>query len=181
MAEVAPDLQHRTLTINGVSKAYCMTGWRIGYATGPQPLIKAMAKIQSQSTSNPNSIAQWAAVEALSGPLDFMAENLVHFAARRRLVCDALNSIDGINCFVPEGAFYVYPNIAGLLGQITPSGHTIKSDEDFVSYLLESQGVATVQGAAFGLSPHFRVSYATSTDILEDALLRIKKACAALG
>ena len=181
LAEIAPDLQDRTLTINGVSKAYCMTGWRIGYATGPQPLIKAMAKIQSQSTSNPNSIAQWAAVEALSGPLDFMADNLVHFAARRTLVSDALNSIDGINCFVPEGAFYVYPNISGLLGQFTPSGKTIKTDEDFVSYLLESQGVATVQGAAFGLSPHFRISYATGTDVLEDAMDRITRACAALS
>ena len=181
MAEVAPDLQERTLTINGVSKAYCMTGWRIGYATGSQPLIKAMAKIQSQSTSNPNSIAQWAAVEALSGPLDFMAENLSHFSARRTLVCDALNSIDGINCFLPEGAFYVYPNIAGLIGKTSPNGKTIQTDDDFVSYLLESQGVATVQGSAFGLSPHFRISYATGTDVLEDAMERITKACSALS
>ena len=180
LAEVAPDLQDRTLTINGVSKAYCMTGWRIGYATGPKALIKAMAKIQSQSTSNPNSIAQWAAVEALNGPLDFMANNLVHFAARRTLVSDALNAIDGIDCFVPEGAFYVYPNISGLLGRTTPEGKVIETDEDFVSYLLESQGVATVQGAAFGLSPHFRISYATGTAVLEDAMGRIAKACAAL-
>ena len=181
MAEVAPDLQDRTLTINGVSKAYCMTGWRIGYATGPKALIKAMAKIQSQSTSNPNSIAQWAAVEALNGPLDFMANNLVHFAARRTLVSDALNAIDGMDCFVPEGAFYVYPNISGLLGRTTPEGKRLETDEDFVSYLLESQGVATVQGAAFGLSPHFRISYATSTAALEDAMARIAKACAALS
>ena len=181
MAEVAPDLQDRTLTINGVSKAYCMTGWRIGYATGPKALIKAMAKIQSQSTSNPNSIAQWAAVEALNGPLDFMADNLVHFAARRTLVSDALNAIDGMDCFVPEGAFYVYPNISGLLGRTTPEGKRLETDEDFVSYLLESQGVATVQGAAFGLSPHFRISYATSTAALEDAMARIAKACAALS
>ena len=137
MAEVAPDLQDRTLTINGVSKAYCMTGWRIGYATGPKALIKAMAKIQSQSTSNPNSIAQWAAVEALNGPLDFMANNLVHFAARRTLVSDALNAINGMDCFVPEGAFYVYPNISGLLGRTTPEGKRLETDEDFVSYLLE--------------------------------------------
>lgn len=180
MAEVAPDLQDRTLTINGVSKAYCMTGWRIGYATGPKALIKAMAKIQSQSTSNPNSIAQWAAVEALNGPLDFMADNLVHFAARRTLVSDALNAIDGMDCFVPEGAFYVYPNISGLIGRTTPDGKRLESDGDFVSYLLESQGVATVQGAAFGLSPHFRISYATGTAVLEDAMGRIAKACAAL-
>ena len=180
MAEVAPDLQDRTLTINGVSKAYCMTGWRIGYATGPKALIKAMAKIQSQSTSNPNSIAQWAAVEALNGPLDFMANNLVHFAARRTLVSDALNAIDGMDCFVPEGAFYVYPNISGLIGRTTPDGKRLESDGDFVSYLLESQGVATVQGAAFGLSPHFRISYATGTAVLEDAMGRIAKACAAL-
>jgi aspartate aminotransferase len=180
MAEVAPDLQDRTLTINGVSKAYCMTGWRIGYATGSKALIKAMAKIQSQSTSNPNSIAQWAAVEALNGPLDFMADNLVHFAARRTLVSDALNAIDGMDCFVPEGAFYVYPNISGLIGRTTPDGKRLESDGDFVSYLLESQGVATVQGAAFGLSPHFRISYATGTAVLEDAMGRIAKACAAL-
>ena len=180
LAEVAPDLQDRTLTINGVSKAYCMTGWRIGYATGPQALIKAMAKIQSQSTSNPNSIAQWAAVEALNGPLDFMADNLVHFAARRTLVSDALNAIDGMDCFVPEGAFYVYPNISGLLGRTTPGGKQLETDGDFVSYLLESQGVATVQGAAFGLSPHFRISYATGTAVLEDAMARIARACAAL-
>ena len=180
MAEVAPDLQDRTLTINGVSKAYCMTGWRIGYATGPKALIKAMAKIQSQSTSNPNSIAQWAAVEALNGPLDFMADNLVHFAARRTLVSDALNAIDGMDCFVPEGAFYVYPNISGLIGRTTPDGKRLQSDGDFVSYLLESQGVATVQGAAFGLSPHFRISYATGTAVLEDAMGRIARACAAL-
>jgi aspartate aminotransferase len=180
MAEVAPDLQDRTLTINGVSKAYCMTGWRIGYATGPKALIKAMAKIQSQSTSNPNSIAQWAAVEALNGPLDFMAGNLVHFAARRALVSDALNAIDGMDCFVPEGAFYVYPDISGLIGRTTPDGKRLETDGDFVSYLLESQGVATVQGAAFGLSPHFRISYATGTAVLEDAMARIAKACAAL-
>ena len=181
MAEIAPDLQDRILTINGVSKAYCMTGWRIGYATGPQALIKAMAKIQSQSTSNPNSIAQWAAVAALNGPLDFMADNLVHFAARRQLVTSSLNQIEGLRCFIPEGAFYVYPSCEGLLGRKTPEGKVIENDSDFVSYLLASQGVAAVQGAAFGLEPYFRISYATSTEALEDAMARIAKACNQLG
>ncbi len=177
VAEVAQDLQDRVLTINGVSKAYCMTGWRIGYATGPQPLIKAMAKIQSQSTSNPNSIAQWAAVAALNGPLDFMADNLVHFAERRQLVTSSLNQIDGLHCFIPEGAFYVYPSCEGLLGRKAPDGKVIESDSDFVSYLLAFEGVAAVQGVAFGLEPHFRISYATSTEALEDAMGRIAKAC----
>ena len=177
VAEVAPDLQDRVLTINGVSKAYCMTGWRIGYATGPQPLIKAMAKIQSQSTSNPNSIAQWAAVAALNGPLDFMADNLVHFAARRQLVTSSLNQIEGLRCFIPEGAFYVYPSCEGLLGRKAPDGKVIESDSDFVSYLLASEGVAAGQGVAFGLEPYFRISYATSTEALEDAMGRIAKAC----
>ena len=181
MAEIAPDLQDRILTINGVSKAYCMTGWRIGYATGPKALIKAMAKIQSQSTSNPNSIAQWAAVAALNGPLDFMADNLVHFAARRQLVTSSLNQIDGLRCFIPEGAFYVYPSCEGLIGRKTPQGKVIENDGDFVSYLLASQGVAAVQGAAFGLEPYFRISYATSTQALEDAMARIAKACNQLG
>jgi len=181
MAEIAPDLQDRILTINGVSKAYCMTGWHIGYATGPQALIKAMAKIQSQSTSNPNSIAQWAAVAALNGPLDFMADNLVHFAARRQLVTSSLNQIEGLRCFVPEGAFYVYPSCEGLIGRKTPDGKVIENDSDFVSYLLASQGVAAVQGVAFGLEPYFRISYATSTEALEDAMGRIAKACNQLG
>ena len=174
MAEIAPDLQDRILTINGVSKAYCMTGWRIGYATGPQALIKAMAKIQSQSTSNPNSIAQWAAVAALNGPLDFMADNLVHFAARRQLVTSSLNQIEGLRCFVPEGAFYVYPSCEGLIGRKTPDGKVIENDSDFVTWLLEEGGVAAVQGVAFGLEPHFRISYATSTEALQDACARIK-------
>ncbi len=181
MAEIAPDLQDRILTINGVSKAYCMTGWRIGYGTGPVPLIKAMAKIQSQSTSNPNSIAQWAAVAALNGPLDVMADNLVHFTARRQLVTSSLNQIEGIKCFIPEGAFYVYPSCAGLIGRKTPDGKVIENDSDFVSYLLASQGVAAVQGVAFGLEPYFRISYATSTAALEDAMGRIAKACNQLG
>lgn len=181
LAQVAPDLQHRILTINGVSKSFCMTGWRIGYATGDKALIKAIAKIQSQSTSNPNSIAQWAAVAALNGPLDFMAENLKHFAHRRQLVTSRLNQIEGVNCFIPQGAFYVYPSVSGLIGRKTPDGKTIETDGDFVSYLLESQGVATVQGTAFGLAPHFRISYATSTALLEDAMDRITAACNALS
>jgi len=181
LAQVAPDLQPQTLTINGVSKSFCMTGWRIGYATGDKVLIKAIAKIQSQSTSNPNSIAQWAAVAALNGPLDFMADNLVHFAARRQLVTSRLNQIEGVSCFIPNGAFYVYPSVAGLMGRKTPEGKILETDSDFVTYLLESQGVATVQGTAFGLAPHFRISYATSTEALEDAMARITTACNALS
>ena len=176
LVEVAPDLQPRTLTTNGVSKAYCMTGWRIGYACGPQPLVKAMAKIQSQSTSNPNSIAQYAAVAALNGPLDFMASNLVHFAERRKLVTSALNDIDGLDCPIPDGAFYVYPSCAGVIGATRPDGKIIENDGDYVSWILEEGGVAAVQGAAFGLEPHFRISYATSTAALEDAMGRIKRA-----
>ena len=176
LVEVAPDLQPRTLTTNGVSKAYCMTGWRIGYACGPQPLIKAMAKIQSQSTSNPNTIAQYAAVAALNGPLDFMASNAVHFAERRNLVVDALNEIDGLDCARPDGAFYVYPSCAGVIGATRPDGKVIENDGDYVTWLLEEGGVAAVQGAAFGLEPHFRISYATSTEALRDAMARIKKA-----
>ena len=176
LVEVAPDLQSRTLTTNGVSKAYCMTGWRIGYACGPQPLIKAMAKIQSQSTSSPNTIAQYAAVAALNGPLDFMAANAVHFAERRNLVVDALNEIDGLDCSRPDGAFYVYPSCAGVIGAKRPDGQVIENDGDYVTWLLEEGGVAAVQGAAFGLEPHFRISYATSTEALIDAMARIKRA-----
>ena len=174
LVEVAPDLQDRVLTTNGVSKAYCMTGWRIGYASGPEKLIKAMAKIQSQSTSNPNSIAQYAAVAALNGPLDFMASNLVHFAERRNLVVNALNDIEGLDCASPDGAFYVYPSCAGLIGATRPDGKVIENDGDYVTWLLEDGGVAAVQGAAFGLEPHFRISYATSTEALVDAMARIK-------
>ena len=174
LVEVAPDLQERVLTTNGVSKAYCMTGWRIGYASGPEKLIKAMAKIQSQSTSNPNSIAQYAAVAALNGPLDFMASNLVHFAERRNLVVNALNDIEGLDCASPDGAFYVYPSCAGLIGATRPDGKVIENDGDYVTWLLEDGGVAAVQGAAFGLEPHFRISYATSTQALVDAMARIK-------
>ena len=173
-AEAAPDLQERTLTLNGVSKAYCMTGWRIGYATGPEPLIKAMSKLQSQSTSNPNSIAQWAAVEALNGPMDFMKKNLKAFDERRKLVVSALNKIDGLKCADPEGAFYVYPSAEGVIGLKRPDGEEIASDGDLVTWLLEDGGVAAVQGAAFGLEPYFRISYATSNAALEDACARIK-------
>ncbi len=177
LAQIAPDLQDRIITVNGVSKSYCMTGWRIGYATGPKNLIKAMSKIQSQSTSNPNSIAQWAALAALTGSLDFMKENLKHFSIRRQLVTSRLNQINGISCFIPEGAFYVYPCCKELIGRKTPNGKIIENDGDFVEYLLESEGVATVQGAAFGLEPYFRISYATSTETLEDAMNRISRAC----
>jgi len=180
MATVAPDLQSRTLTMNGVSKAYCMTGWRIGYAGGPKDLIKAMATIQSQSTSNPSSISQAAAVEALNGPQDFIAAHNEVFRSRRDLVVEALNQAPGLHCAKPEGAFYVYPSCAGAIGKKTPEGVTIADDLAFITYLLESAGVAVVPGTAFGLSPHFRVSYATATEALQDACARIQRACAAL-
>ncbi len=173
MAGIAPDLQDRILTVNGVSKSYCMTGWRIGFGTGPVGLIKAMSKLQSQSTSSPNSIAQYAAVAALDGPLDFIAKNRMAFARRRQLVCDALNAIDGIDCAHPDGAFYVYPSIAKLIGKKRPDGAVIETDSDFVSYLLEAGEVAVVPGVAFGLSPYFRISYAASDEILGDAMARI--------
>jgi aspartate aminotransferase len=176
-----PDLQDRILTVNGVSKSYCMTGWRIGYGSGPVPLIKAMAKVQSQSTSSPNSMAQYAAIAALDGPLDFMAENCAAFARRRQLVCNALNNIDGIDCPLPEGAFYVYPSIAKLIGKKQPDGKIIESDSDFVSYLLEVGEVAVVPGVAFGLSPYFRISYAAADDVLADAMQRIAKVTASLS
>ena len=180
-AEVEPELYDRTLTVNGVSKAYCMTGWRIGFAGGPAELIKAMSKVQSQSTSNPSSISQAAAVEALTGPSDFIAEHNAAFKARRDLVVDALNTCVGLQCHRPEGAFYVYPSCAGAIGKKTPDGKTIESDGDFVTYLLDAEGVAAVQGEAFGLSPYFRISYATSTEALEEACKRIKRACEALS
>ena len=179
-AQIEPALYERTLTVNGVSKAYCMTGWRIGYAGGPAPLIKAMSTIQSQSTSNPSSISQAAAVAALSGPTDFIAEHNTHFKARRDLVVGMLNQATGIECAVPEGAFYVYPSCAGALGKSTPEGQKIETDEDFCGALLESEGVAVVHGAAFGLSPHFRISYATSESVLEEACRRIQRFCASL-
>jgi aspartate aminotransferase len=179
-AQIEPALYARTLTINGVSKAYAMTGWRIGYAGGPKDLIKAMGVIQSQSTSNPASISQAAAVEALNGPQDFIAERAHAFKERRDLVVSMLNQAAGIQCHKPEGAFYVYPSCAGTLGKTTPDGKLIETDEDFVTYLLESEGVAVVQGSAFGLAPFFRISYATSLAELEDACQRIQRACAAL-
>ncbi len=179
-AEVEPKLYDRTLTCNGVSKAYAMTGWRIGYAGGPKELIKAMGKIQSQSTSNPCTISQWAALEALDGPTDFLKSNNEIFVRRRKLVVDALNQIEGIECPKPEGAFYVYPSIAGLIGKITQSGKPIETDEDFATELLNHTGVAVVFGAAFGLSPNFRISYATSDEQLTDACQRIATFCASL-
>ena len=181
LASVAPDLQDRILTVNGVSKSYCMTGWRIGFGTGPVELIKAMSKVQSQSTSSPNSIAQYAAIAALDGPLEFIAENRRVFARRRQFVCDALNDIDGINCPHPDGAFYVYPSIAKLIGKKRPDGAVIESDSDFVSYLLEAGEVAVVPGVAFGLSPYFRISYAASDEMLEDAMARITNVTATLS
>ena len=176
-AEVEPALYSRTLTCNGVSKAYAMTGWRIGYAAGPEPLIAAMRKIQSQSTSNPCTISQWAAVEALNGPQEFLAENNASFSRRRDLVVKMLNEAKGITCPTPEGAFYVYPSIDGLIGKQTPSGAVIADDEAFATELLEQTGVAVVFGAAFGLSPNFRVSYATSDAELLEACTRIKEFC----
>lgn len=179
-AQVEPKLKDRTLTVNGVSKSYSMTGWRIGYAGGPKELIKAMAKIQGQSTSNPSSISQAAACEALNGNQSFMVEWIKAFKNRRDIVVNLLNECEGIECPMPEGAFYVYPSCAGVMGKKTPDGKVLKTDEDFVSYLLESEGVATVHGEAFGLSPHFRISYATSEEALKSACARIKKACQAL-
>ena len=177
VAEVEPALYERTLTVNGVSKAYAMTGWRIGYAGGPQQLIKAMATIQSQSTSNPTSISQWAAVEALNGPQDFIPKNAELFRRRRDLVVSMLNQANGIICPSPAGAFYVYPSCAGAIGRTTAGGRRLGSDEDFVAALLEEEGVAVVQGSAFGLAPFFRISYATSTAALEDACARIQRFC----
>ena len=176
-AQIEPSLYERTLTMNGVSKAYCMTGWRIGYAAGPEPLIKAMAKLQSQSTSNPSSVSQWAAVEALNGPQDFIPKHNKIFKERRDLVVSMLNQANGLSCMTPEGAFYVYPSCAGAIGKTAPSGKLISSDEDFVSELLAAEGVAAVHGAAFGTSPYFRISYATATTILEDACTRIQRFC----
>ena len=176
-AQVEPRLYERTLTLNGVSKAYCMTGWRIGYAGGPEHLIKAMATIQSQSTSNPTSISQWASVEALTGPQDFIAKNNAKFKERRDLVVSMLNQAKGLHCTKPEGAFYVYPSCAGAIGRTAPSGQKIASDEDFVTELLDAEGVAVVQGTAFGLGPAFRISYATRTEDLEEACGRIQRFC----
>lgn len=180
-AQVEPRLYDRTLTVNGVSKAYAMTGWRIGYAAGPENLIAAMRKVQSQSTSNPCSISQWAAVEALNGPQDFLAPNNEVFMRRRDMVVEMLNAAEGISCPVPDGAFYVYPSIAALIGKTSAGGAEIVDDEAFATALLEETGVAVVFGAAFGLSPNFRVSYATSDEALREACTRIQAFCAGLS
>lgn len=180
-AEVEPGLYARTLTVNGVSKAYAMTGWRIGYAAGPKPLIKAMTTIQSQSTSNACSISQWAAVEALEGPQDYIPQSQAAFQRRRDLVVRLLNACPGIDCATPEGAFYVYPSIEGLIGKRMPGGTRIATDADFAAALLETEGVAVVFGAAFGLSPNFRISYAAADDDLTEACARIARFCASLG
>lgn len=180
IAQVEPGLHARTLTMNGVSKAYAMTGWRIGYAGGPKALISAMVKIQGQSTSNPCSISQAAAVAALTGDQSFLIQRARVFQTRRDLTVRALNSIKGLTCRTPEGAFYVYPSCAGVIGKRTPGGKTLETDEDFVTYLLENNSVACVHGKAFGMSPYFRISYATTTEALQEALERIQSACQAL-
>ena len=179
-AEVEPGLYDRTLMVNGVSKAYAMTGWRIGYAGGPESLIKAMGKVQSQSTSNPSSVSQWAAVEALNGPQDYIAWSLAHFQRRRDLVVSMLNQASGLRCPTPDGAFYVYPDCSGCIGKTAPSGNVIASDEDFATELLEAEGVAVVFGAAFGVSPCFRVSYAEADEVLTAACERIQRFCGSL-
>jgi aspartate aminotransferase len=179
-AQVEPQLYDRTLTVNGVSKAYCMTGWRIGFAGGPEPLIKAMAAIQSQSTSNPAAVSQWASVEALNGPKDFIPKHNKIFKERRDLCVSMLNQAKGIHCPKPEGAFYVYPSCAGTIGKLAPSGNKIGTDEDFVTELLDAEGVAVVQGTPFGLGPAFRISYATATPMLQEACERIQRFCAGL-
>ncbi|TVR84800.1 MAG: pyridoxal phosphate-dependent aminotransferase [Rhodospirillales bacterium] len=180
IAQVEPRLYDRTLTLNGCSKAYSMTGWRVGYAAGPKALIGAMNTVQSQSTTHTSSISQAAAVAALNGPHDFIAANNAQFRERRDAVVAMLNEAPGLECATPEGAFYVYPSCAGIIGKRTPQGTVIGSDDDFITYLLEAEGVAAVQGSAFGLSPYFRVSYATSMRALEEACKRIQRACAAL-
>ena len=176
-AQVEPSLYERTLTLNGVSKAYCMTGWRIGYAGGPEPLIKAMATLQSQSTTNANAAAQWASVEALDGPQDFIPKHNAVFKERRDLCVSMLNQSNALQCPKPEGAFYVYPSCAGAMGKTAPSGKKLANDEDFVTELLDAEGVAVVHGSAFGLGPAFRISYATATDTLEEACRRIQRFC----
>ena len=177
IASVEPKLKDRCLTLNGVSKSYCMTGWRLGYCGAPKEIIAAMNKIQSQSTTSTSSISMAASVEALNGSQDFIDKHNQAFVRRRDLVVNLLNQIDGLSCLTPQGAFYVYPSCAGVIGKQTPEGKKISNDEDFMSYLLESEGIAGVHGAAFGLSPYFRLSYATSDEILKDACARIKRAC----
>ncbi len=180
-AQVAPALRERTLTVNGVSKAYAMTGWRIGYCAGPKRLVDAMRKVQTQSTTNPCSISQWAALAALEGPQDYIAESRAAFLRRRDLVVAGLNAAEGLACPTPEGAFYVYPSCAGVIGRRAPSGRLIENDEAFCAALLEAEGVAVVHGAAFGLSPHFRVSYAAADAVLAEACSRIQRFCAGLA
>ena len=177
MAQVAPELKERTLTVNGVSKAYAMTGWRIGYCVGPLELIKAITKLQSQSTSNPSSIGQAAALEALTGPQGFIAERTKIFQDRRDAVVAQLNDIPGITCHLPEGAFYVFPSCAGIIGKTTPAGQVLKTDEDFVLYLLDSEKLAGVHGAAYGSTPFFRFSFATSMAVLNEGCTRLRRAC----
>jgi aspartate aminotransferase len=181
MLQVCPALYDRTLTMNGASKSYAMTGWRIGYAGGPAWLIKAMADLQSQSTSNPCSISQYAVLAALNGPQDFLRERNIAFRARRDLVVAMLNDAPGLTCPTPEGAFYVYPDATGVMGKTTPQGQIIQTDAQLIDYFLDEYRVAAVHGAAFGLSPGFRISYATSSDILKEACTRIQLACAALS
>ena len=180
LAAACPDIYERTLTINGVSKAYSMTGWRIGYAGGPADLIKAMGKALSQTTSNAASISQWAAVEALTGPQDFIPERAAIFQERRDLVVNGLNDADGLACLKPEGAFYAFPDCSSALGKKAPNGDVLEDDIEFCAALLDIEKVAAVPGAAFGAPGHFRVSYATSTEVLTEALARIKRFCAAL-
>ena len=181
MAQVAPDLHGRTLTMNGLSKAYCMTGWRLGYGAGPKELVSAMAKIQSQTTSGASSISQWAGVEALDGDQTFIQRNVAVFGERRDLGLSMLNQADGLTCCRPDGAFYLYVDCRGTIGKRTPDGGVIENDGGFAKYLLDSQEVAVVHGEAFGLSPYFRVSYALATDRLAEACTRIERACAALS
>ena len=177
LAAIEPKLKDRCLTLNGVSKAYCMTGWRLGYCGAPKEIIAAMNKIQSQSTTSTSSISMAAAVEAINGPQEFIKDHNDAFLRRRDLVVSLLNNIDGLSCLTPEGAFYVYPSCEGVIGKKTPDGNKISNDEEFMNYLLDSEGIAGVHGAAFGLSPYFRLSYATSDEILTDACKRIKRAC----
>lgn len=181
IAQVNPELQSRTLTMNGMSKAYCMTGWRVGFAGGPKEMINAMTMVQSQSITHTAAVSQAASIAALNGPHDFIAANNAIFKERRDLVVSMLNQASGLSCATPEGAFYVYPSCEGLIGKKTPSGKIIENDEDFVTELLEAEGVAAVHGEAFGLSPHFRISYATATDVLEDACQRIQRFCSSLS